>query len=162
MIINKVNKFTFYLKNNILKLKDDTDWTLTYRELISISLYQIKIAQNLTRDAWIDIRDLIKACNPSHTPYDLRTTEYLLQRYTGIIDTRYPVCRNNCMCFAEYPDLISCRYCGEPKYDTKRLPYKTFDYLPIISSAPITLGRYNAGITVKVLSIRSSSLTILQ
>lgn len=36
------------------------------------------------------------------------------------------------MFFAEYPDLTSCRYCGEGKYDTKGLPHKTFDYLPII------------------------------
>ena len=132
MITNKVNKFAFNFRNSFLKLRDDTDRTLTYRELIFISLYQIKIARNLTRDAWTDIQGLIKACNKSHTPYDLRTTEYLLKRHTGIIHTRYPVCRNNCMCFAEYPDMTSCQYCGETKYDAKGLPHKTFDYLPII------------------------------
>ena len=59
MIINKVNRFVFNFKNSFLKLRDDIDRTLIYRELISISLYQIKIAQNLTRDAWTDIRGLI-------------------------------------------------------------------------------------------------------
>lgn len=90
------------------------------------------MARNLTRYAWGDVRGLITACSKSHSPYDLRTTEYLLQRHTGITHTRYPVCSNNCMCFAEYPDKTTCLYCGAAKYDTGGLPYKTFDYLPII------------------------------
>lgn len=132
MIIHKINKVQLNFKNSSLILKNDTNQIFTYHKFISISLYQIKISQNLSRDAWTNIRDIIKACNPSHTSYDLRTTEYLLQRYTGVIHTRYLVYQNNCMCFAQYPDLILCQYYRETKYDAKRLSYKTFDYLPII------------------------------
>ena len=36
------------------------------------------------------------------------------------------------MCFTNYLNKITCLYCGEAKYDIRGLPYKAFDYLPII------------------------------
>ena len=37
-----------------------------------------------------------------------------------------------CTCFSDSVISPTCSYCGEPCYDDQGLPYKTFDYLPII------------------------------
>ena len=53
---------------------------------------------------------------------------------TGVAHVSYDVCINNCICFAEHPEQLSCPLCGEARYRRvghKDIPRKTFDYIPV-------------------------------
>ncbi|KAF7334087.1 hypothetical protein MVEN_02314400 [Mycena venus] len=52
---------------------------------------------------------------------------------SGIKPVKYHCCKRSCCCFVGlYEALDTCPYCDEPRYDSRRRPRATFDYLPLI------------------------------
>jgi hypothetical protein len=58
----------------------------------------------------------------------------ILRELTGIEHISIACCVNSCIAFygAEYSDLSQCPFCNEPRFDRRKRPRKTFDYIPII------------------------------
>lgn len=86
--------------------------------------------------------DLFSAIHQHHPEVDTFSVERIirqLKEYSAYDHVQYDACINSCCCFVEYPDLVSCPFCGHPRYqyhlgDVNNCvlkPYRTFDYLPI-------------------------------
>ena len=106
---------------------------LTPQEATSIALYKGKIEYNVTHDAYKYFCKVVSKRTKLHI-LDLRTIHKAIQCLTGVAHVSYDVCINNCICFAEYPEQLSCPLCGEARYRCighKDIPRKTFDYIPV-------------------------------
>ena len=71
---------------------------------------------------------ILQGCLETHR----RTVCKAIQSLTGVAHVSY-VC-NNCICFVECPEELSCPSRGEPRYHRaghKDVPRKTFDYIPV-------------------------------
>ena len=58
----------------------------------------------------------------------------ILRELTGIEHTSIACYINSCIAFygVEYADLSQCPFCNEPRFNQRKRPQKTFDYIPII------------------------------
>lgn len=87
------------------------------------------IAQS-THDRYMEaMNEFMDPNHPSVCSYSTLLAE--LAQITEINHVRYDVCRNNCICYATFPDAQECHLCHEPRLDKRGNPWKTFDYIPI-------------------------------
>ncbi|KAJ6453298.1 hypothetical protein C8R47DRAFT_926026, partial [Mycena vitilis] len=103
---------------------------LTDKAMNSIRAHNLKVnidlgsrAYQKTIRAFPQLRDL-----PSL--YQLQSEIAFL---SGIKPVKYDCCKRSCCCFVgPYAELEECPYCEEPRFDSRRRPRATFDYLPLI------------------------------
>ncbi|KAH8153286.1 uncharacterized protein LAJ45_02873 [Morchella importuna] len=103
--------------------------TLSEPILKHITLMKVRMDGNVAMDTH---KQYIRAVKDFVAISDEATARRELGLITEIHHVRYDVCRNNCLCFAEYPNATNCPICKADRLDAKGKPYKTFDYIPLI------------------------------
>lgn len=108
---------------------------MTRQEILSVALHDLKLSHRISRAAIKDITGLVESfLDDSYHCWDYRTTKKWIAAETGVQHVSYDCCKNSCMAFAMYPDKEECDYCQHPRWKTKakRVPYATYEYIPII------------------------------
>lgn len=98
--------------------------------------FRLKTHHNASVRYTTDLFNAIHQHHPEVHAVKLNKVAYHLQKYSDYQHIQYNCCINSCCCYAEYPDLLSCPFCGHPRYQyaigtSTAKPYCTFDYLPI-------------------------------
>lgn len=99
---------------------------------LSLDYFRVKVHHNMPNSAFEDMMRVGKRVSMDQEgSYQVMASA--LGNYTAINHVRYDCCRNNCVCFVDWPDEQSCPICEKDRLTPgpKRIPYSTFDYIPI-------------------------------
>lgn len=99
---------------------------------LSLDYFRVKVHHNMPTSAFEDMMKVGKRVSMDQEG-SYRVMASALGNYTAINHVRYDCCRDNCVCFVDWPDEQSCPICEKNRLipGPKRIPYSTFDYIPI-------------------------------
>ncbi|KAJ7218621.1 hypothetical protein GGX14DRAFT_310063, partial [Mycena pura] len=103
---------------------------LNASDMDAIRAHNLKVNIDLGARAYEKMKRAFPQLKDLPSLYQLQARIALL---SGIKPVKYHCCKNSCCCFVgPYANLDSCPYCEEARYDSRRRPRATFNYLPLI------------------------------
>ncbi|KDN35864.1 hypothetical protein RSAG8_11226, partial [Rhizoctonia solani AG-8 WAC10335] len=139
----------WYTEDDMLELDEMIAETLTVEEISSMKMAAIRLFGHISQRNYERIRYSFKQHLQLMSIYRVHKK---LAKLSGISPTIIDCCTNVCHAFTgKYANEEVCSSCGYPRFDSKRKPYKTFEYLP---TTPRFQGYFNNPAMVQAMNYR--------